>query len=836
LIFTTSIAACGGGGGGSAILPSNPDSSIVDDPAAPVGNPVVINAGVIAGPCNANLEDVLDLALDSVTLPDLGPGCDYFVEDFESTSANLTVDAGVAFLMGDGAGLSMRGTTVAMNGTASQPIIFQGVDNVAGAWEGLDINGPNGSFNTASLNYVFVSGAAGTGRKMAALDVTSADLSLTNSTITASSNHAVFVEGFDGLITNFQSNTFTGNQGHPLVLSTIGLAAGLDASSDFIGAGNPNNRSEVLVEPTSSSSETIRDAVIIKDIGTPYLFRNSLTVGDGGLILGEGVDIRFAPDQGLATTSALYAFGEPGNPVTFGLEQGASGDWKGLTLGGISVMDHFQIIGGGSGQGSSGGSVTLPNVTLGSAQNAIVRLSNGSINSSQGFGIFCTSSFDLDLREATLLDVSFQDSLASDIHPACVGLQSIAAVEAPPVGNNPSPLTISNPLGQCRQVLIGENIRDPAIFSNETNDCDVYVLGDVRFSSTVFIEEGTVFIMGPEASVHFGGTLTANGSDQNTIKFLGENDVAGDWQGITIGEAAASRFSFVDIYNAGVFSPAVARRTLNPNQNGAALTLTGSAPEGQGMQVSEVTVSRSAGHGVYLDDRLSGLASFSNNVFLDIALPDLAIHAEHVGLLDDTNVYSSSLETVSEPIIEIKSDSSQRPGFRFDGSETLKPLGGPWLIPDTAFIANSDTLTVEAGTELVFGETGRLTVTGDLQVMGTEAMPVVFTGQEETALRWGGVEITGSATIAQAILQGGGMAERGGPSFGNGLSVGITSALEGTIQISFPDTPILISDVTIKDSYGFAIKCAGTNAGNFLLTRPTFSNNQSGDVDPDCGI
>lgn len=833
LTFVTAIAACGGGGGGSGV-PVDPENVENGNPGSEQNEPVVINTGIIMGPCSADLKEILDTASTSVRLSDLGSGCDYFVEDFASIRTDLTVDAGVAFLMGDGASLVMRGNAVEMNGTASQPIVFQGVDNVPGAWEGLAINGPTGQISSASLNYVSVSGASGTGRNDAALDVISTDLSMTNSSIILSSGNAVYVEGSGTEIVEFNANSFNSNQGHPLVLSTIRLAEGLDASSDFVGASSPNAKPEVLIDSRTGVNTSFGPPVIIKDIDTEYLFNDSLDMGSGGLVIEAGVDIRFAPDEGLKSDGTFYALGEPARPITFGLRSGATGDWQGLTLSGTSVIDNFEVIGGGSGQGSLGGSVSIPNLSFGTA---LVRLSNGVITNSRGFGFFCTSGFDLETIDVKLLEVGFQDSLAGDIHPSCVGLESVENSENSAPVSNPSPLTIADPLSQCAETFIGETVRDPSIFNNSASDCDVYILGNVSFNSTAFIEAGTTFLMAPESSVEFGGTLTANGTQQDTIKFLSRNDTAGDWRGIEISDNIASQFSYVDIYNAGIANPVFARGSnTSGNVNGAALTLSGTAPEGQGMQVSEVSVTRSAGHGIYLDDRLSGLGSFGSNVFIDVTLADLAIHAEHVGLLDDTNVFSTSLEPASGPVIEIKDDSSQRTGFRFIGTETrLSPLGGPWFIPNLA-VAGS--LFIEAGTEIQFGENGRLLAAGSVEIAGTDTMPVTLTGQVENELRWAGLEILGTANITHATLIGGGEAEGRETTFstGNTQSFSPTSQMEGTIQIRFPDSPVSISDTTVRGSYGFGIKCSGTDAGNFVLTRPTFENNASGDLDPDCGV
>jgi len=114
---------------------------------------------------------------------------------FHSTAellAIVTFEAGVRCLFTSGIRLSVNSVgAIIANGTASNPVIFSGISEVAGAWNGIEISSPS---NLNTINHGVVShggSSSGRGANIYMFGSQNAQLNITNSTISHSQTYGI---------------------------------------------------------------------------------------------------------------------------------------------------------------------------------------------------------------------------------------------------------------------------------------------------------------------------------------------------------------------------------------------------------------------------------------------------------------------------------------------------------------------------------------------------------------------------------------------------------------------------------------------------------------------
>ena len=398
--------------------------------------------------------------------------------------------------------------------------------------------------------------------------------------------------------------------------------------------------------------------------------------------------------------------------------------------------------------------------------------------------------------------------LSSTLLVACGDTATLPVV--PP--DQPTPETPPDS-GACA-VTLSDDVTVPTTLVNSAAACDYLIEGFIQISSTLIIEPGVVIRASQDTSVSVdGGQIIAVGTPDARITIEGLNHVAGYWDGIQFFEGRESKFEYVDIKDAG-------------QECGSFCDAGGLVLKNVTVSFANSTVSNSYVDGLHLSTDVL-LTRFENNRFYGNTLAGLRLGGNDVPMLDAASDYAGGAEPNGTPYVDVTSG-EQTAGEPF----RWKKLNAPYLISGY-FRVYGGTLILEPGVEMVFGEAAWMTVQGNgvLQAVGTAAEPITFRGLVERPGYWDGI------TFAESPWEGNRLEYVQMRHSGN--LEGISSAL-GAVRLEYGSS-VYLGNSVIADNAEFGISCYNFDPPdnvNVLNLGPgnTFSNNASGDVDPDCGV
>ena len=271
---------------------------------------------------------------------------------------------------------------------------------------------------------------------------------------------------------------------------------------------------------------------------------------------------------------------------------------------------------------------------------------------------------------------------------------------------------------------ISSNIEDDETWDQECYELD----GRVRVESQLTIEPGVVIQANQDAGLQIqsSGSLIAEGTEDNPIRFTGSDGQPGWWDGIFFNDSTHidNSIDHIVVEHAGASS--MGTRTTRDGTQAAGLTL------GQRGRDAEVSITNSTfrdndGHGVFVHSSAQ-LEEFSSNTLESNESP-LSLRAPHIDAVDGGTETSGN----EEEFITVR-------GGDTSGDTTWRNFGTPWRVSSGVEVADGTT-TIEAGTELHFEDETRLQIeaTGALSVEGTDDEPVLFTATTETPGWWDGV-------------------------------------------------------------------------------------------------
>lgn len=282
---------------------------------------------------------------DEITIPALN--VPYYLEsgvtDFDEA---VVIEAGAEFVMETGSGIGVNaGGSLAIEGTAAEPVIMRGLEAVAGYWRGLHVssNSTNNrieylELSDAGSNYVYCCNA------IAGILFESGRGSLTNSTISNVDGVGVSTEGGFEFI-DFADNRITGCTETPMYM-TIEQAGSLDENSDF--SGNDTD----LIRLYSNDLDDGEVTLVATNI--PYGVASGIVIDiKEPLVLDPGVVFEFEANAGLGVTDngVINAVGTAASNIIFRGTADEVGHWTGIhveTNSSRNVMDYVQIINPGS--------------------------------------------------------------------------------------------------------------------------------------------------------------------------------------------------------------------------------------------------------------------------------------------------------------------------------------------------------------------------------------------------------------------------------------------------------------------------------------------------------
>lgn len=306
---------------------------------------------------------------------------DYYVDGSWTIDAAVEIEPGVRILMKANSKIRVTPNgSLNASGTAGSPIAFIAEQDVQGFWNNIEFDGSNNPNNR--LEFVTVHGAGSQSTRPASVYLRgNSRLVMQNSTIIQGERNGLEVVSEDGVLTDFQNNTFTQCNLNPIKLAGWEQAAEIDFDTDFT-TGNTFNR--VVVGDRNVTTTTV-----INRINGPFYLEGYSTIA-AEMSITEGTTILMGPGAAMriTNTGSLNIMGTSTDRVTITGAQEVEGYWDVISYDDSNnpnnVIEYTDISYGG-------GSSTRPgNVYL--RTNAQLSMGNSSSNYSQRWGVDGSSS------------------------------------------------------------------------------------------------------------------------------------------------------------------------------------------------------------------------------------------------------------------------------------------------------------------------------------------------------------------------------------------------------------------------------------------------------------
>ncbi|MFH5884776.1 PKD domain-containing protein [Halalkalibaculum sp. DA3122] len=426
------------------------------------------------------------------------------------SGATLTIEPGVTVEFATDAGINVRSdnSVLVSAGTAENPIVLTGMQEVNGYWRGIRINS-NTVENEISHTSILYAGSvsAGTYFEAAALTVDQAKVQLEHVTVANSGGYGIQTRR-SGSEFPMQNMTFSGNElDHAYVhISQLG---NFDAASSFDGG-----------YVTAFGGGTTGDMTIPALNGAKFQITNNVDF-EHHISIAEGAEFEFAADAGFVVRSdaVIEAVGTSDNKIVFTGTSSVPGAWRGIFIGSSSVdniMEHVDIRYGGSTN-----MATYFDKTNMVIDRAKITMRNVSLTGSAGYGIQTRR----DGSDFALENCFFDNNANSDmlIHPT-----QISSVDSQ-----------TNFNGGDVEVYRGDTESTGSETWSNLNNGVYHVTGSLTIENTVSVEPGAMFEMGTDVKLIVSGgsspgVIKALGSSDDLITFTGRSKAKGAWAGILI--------------------------------------------------------------------------------------------------------------------------------------------------------------------------------------------------------------------------------------------------------------------------------------------------------------
>jgi hypothetical protein len=242
-------------------------------------------------------------------------------------SAALTVEAGVNYQFSADSFLEVGwnggDSTLFIQGTEGDPVVFEGQGDEPGYWSGL-IVGDNVRTNS-TVSYLTIRNAGGDDDP--ALLVRAA---ITLDHVTLEDNETGAQIGEQGLDPDSANLTITGTESVPLTVEGPNALVSLPQGGSYTG-----NSDDVIAIDGADYEVT----GTIADLGVPYRVLNPLYTYDGSsLTIEPGVSFQMSADTFItfgwnSSAATVHAVGTEEDPIVFIGTDASAGSWRGLNIG-----------------------------------------------------------------------------------------------------------------------------------------------------------------------------------------------------------------------------------------------------------------------------------------------------------------------------------------------------------------------------------------------------------------------------------------------------------------------------------------------------------------------
>jgi hypothetical protein len=251
----------------------------------------------------------------------------YRIEGTLFVGGNITIAPSTEILFAGGITFNVTGGgMLTAIGTFGQPITFRGQTQTPGFWDGIVI----GSSTNNQMAFVNVKDTGANASVPAAIFLTDAKLTLTDSRISNNSRNGLVTTTGTADLSGFARNTFSGTalSGVKVVAQQL---ANLDTASNYHGTGvNNTPNGQAYIEIAASNLSNAQTVSVI-----PQTYRVIGNFGvSGALTIQAGASLDFASgtELNVSATGSLIAIGTSANRIQFKGGTASAGFWEGITL------------------------------------------------------------------------------------------------------------------------------------------------------------------------------------------------------------------------------------------------------------------------------------------------------------------------------------------------------------------------------------------------------------------------------------------------------------------------------------------------------------------------
>lgn len=292
---------------------------------------------------------------------------------------------------------------------------------------------------------------------------------------------------------------------------------------------------------------------------------------------------------------------------------------------------------------------------------------------------------------------------------------------------------------------------------------------EIEQGVTVTVEAGTSLqFTDANASIQNEGTIVAAGTAEDPISFVGST-TAGSWGGIRLlGTSVSNVFDHVVFENGGGFD-------WNTSSALNAMLVVQATPTQ--VDISNTTFRGSSAHAVHVAVGDTNV-TFDNVGFEDNAEAAIVLPPNQVGALNDTLTFGA------DQWVDVTAGTAS--------TDQTWPACVPLRFTGGVDISGDALVTVQAGATLTFRADGYLRIAqGALNAVGTADTAIFFTGAEDMAGAWGGINFESETTSEDNVLDHVVIEDAGGFDW-NTSNVQNTAlaAVEETVRLRVRDSVI----------------------------------------------
>ncbi|MBB3699403.1 PKD domain-containing protein [Flammeovirga yaeyamensis] len=455
-----------------------------------------------------NSDRTLTNRIEDPTLPDYIASSDVILQ------ANLTIEAGVKIVFVSESGIDVTSSAyLKAIGTAQEPIILTGVNQLVGAWKGLNIqsNNSNNILDYVEIDYAGQKGFDGANHKTNIMINDQSSISISNSKLTNGGGYGLYLREKTSNLTIFSNNIITLNA--TAVSAQFHHFHFFDETSDY--TGNTNDYIEGMWSATHSDEDMTWNA-----INVPYKLAENIEVIESDIIIAAGTTIIGSNESGLQILAggSLNAVGTASDIIIFRGEESLSGKWRGLSFHSNSTnneLTYVEISDAGQ-KGFDGGNEKANIMVDGDGR---LKMTHTKSYNSAGYGLFT--------RTLTSVLVDFADNtLTENFAPVMTQVNHYHYFD------NGSDYT-----GNTKDYIDSYWSGDETTINATWQALNVpYLLCDniEYLASDINVDAGAVFHGRQESGIQVqeDGSLKTNGTSTDEIIFQGDQDVNGYWRGL----------------------------------------------------------------------------------------------------------------------------------------------------------------------------------------------------------------------------------------------------------------------------------------------------------------